>query len=245
MRNSPASAIARRTAGVDAPVRLGRVGVLADQRVQRAGGPHGVHAPAPYRPSGPTPTSDPRAGRATVGRDQPGEDGSGDEVGAEGRQDRQVQQAGGGHHRRVVALLERGAGDEHQHDRRHRARRPEPAEHAVPAVVDRAGEHREHPDGQQQRDDLDRPGPAEGAHQVVEVAAGQARLDEVPVTEQHRVGHRAEEQRRRRTCAARHRPVAAGVERGGQQPGDGDDRGDEVECRRELPARRHAPCARR
>src|SRR5512134_3171251 len=56
-----------------------------------------------------------------------GEDGSGDEVGAEGGEDGQVEQAGGGHHGAVVALPEGGAGDEHEHDGGHRAGRPEPA----------------------------------------------------------------------------------------------------------------------
>ena len=37
---------------------------------------------------------------------RPGEDGPGHEVGAEGGEDGQVEQAGGGHDRRVVALLE-------------------------------------------------------------------------------------------------------------------------------------------
>ena len=74
----------------------------------------------------------------------PARHGPGDEVGAERGQDGQVQQAGGGHHRRVLALAQRRPGDEQQDDRGHRAGHPEPPEHAVPAVVDRAGQHRDH-----------------------------------------------------------------------------------------------------
>ncbi|MGI9023314.1 MAG: DNA glycosylase AlkZ-like family protein, partial [Acidimicrobiales bacterium] len=73
-----------------------------------------------------------------------GEDGPGHEVGAEGGEDGQVEQAGGGHHRRVGPLLEGGVGDPHENDRAQGTRHPEPAEGAVPPVVDRSREHREH-----------------------------------------------------------------------------------------------------
>ena len=64
---------------------------------------------------------------------------------------------------------------------------------------------------------------------------GQARLHQVPVAEQHRVGDRAEE--RGADQEAGHgqpgrRP--AGVDRRRDEPDDADDRGDQVERRREL-----------
>src|SRR6056297_4306893 len=62
-----------------------------------------------------------------------GEDGAGHDVHPEAREDGEVEQAGGRHHRRVVPLTQRRLGDEDQHDGGDRAGQPHPAEHATPA----------------------------------------------------------------------------------------------------------------
>src|SRR5262249_49319312 len=76
----------------------------------------------------------PRPGGPASRRRRPAsapEHGAGDEVGAERGEDGQVEQAGGGHHRRVVALPQRGPGHDDQDDRGHGAGDPEPAERAA------------------------------------------------------------------------------------------------------------------
>jgi putative membrane protein len=65
-----------------------------------------------------------------------GQHGPGDEVGPEGGEDGEVEQSRGRHHGRVLTLAQGGLGDEDQHERRHRAGGPDPAEHAAPPVVD-------------------------------------------------------------------------------------------------------------
>jgi hypothetical protein len=57
-----------------------------------------------------------------------GENGTSDEVGAEGGEDGEVEQTGGSHDGGVGTLAERGPGDDHQHDGGDRARDPEPSE---------------------------------------------------------------------------------------------------------------------
>src|SRR5215216_7894435 len=74
-----------------------------------------------------------------------GEHSAGDEVGSEGGEDGQVEQPGGRHHGRVLALAQRRLGDQHEADRRHCAGGPEPAEGPAPAVVDGAGPDADHP----------------------------------------------------------------------------------------------------
>jgi putative membrane protein len=74
-----------------------------------------------------------------------GQHGAGDQIGAEGGEDGEVEQPGGRHHRRVLAFAQSGLGDQHEHERRHRARGPEPAKGAAPPVVDGAGPHADHP----------------------------------------------------------------------------------------------------
>ena len=101
--------------------------------------------------------------RDTNDRDEPGsvgEDGSGDEVGAEGGQDRQVQQAGRRHDGRVVALAHaaRVTNTRAIVVTAHAAQN-QPSTPFQPSST--AGPHREHPHGQQQGNDLDRPRPAE------------------------------------------------------------------------------------
>src|SRR4029079_8707842 len=64
-----------------------------------------------------------------------GQHGAGHKLGAERRQERQVEQPGRRHDRRVITLPKGRLGDEHQHDGGDRTRRPEPAERAVPPVV--------------------------------------------------------------------------------------------------------------
>ena len=168
------------------------------------------------------------------GRRSAGQHGAGDEIGAERGEDRQVEQPGGGHHGRVVALAQRRLGDEHQHDRGHRACRPEPSERAVPAVVDRSPSTPKHAGRQQQRQHLDRPRPAERPDQLVEVPSRKAGLHEVPVAEQHRVGDRAEERGAGERAQQRHREVAAGVDRGGDKTHDAGKRREQVDDGREL-----------
>jgi hypothetical protein len=73
-----------------------------------------------------------------------GENGPGDEVGAEGREDGEVQQTRGGHHGRVLALAQGRLGDQDQDERRHRAGGPDPAEQAAPAVVHGPGPDTDH-----------------------------------------------------------------------------------------------------
>jgi len=126
-----------------------------------------------------------------------GQHGPGDEVGAEGRQDGQVEQPGGRHHGRVLALAQGGLGDEDQDQRRHRAGRPDPAEHAAPPVVDGSGPDADHARRQQEGDHLDRPDPEDGIDDLVEQPPREPGLHEVPMAEQHRVGDRAEERRAR------------------------------------------------
>src|SRR3546814_17048501 len=60
-----------------------------------------------------------------------GQDGAGYAVGAEGAEDREVEQACGGHHRRVLPLLEGQAGDHPQADRGYHALVPHPPAQAV------------------------------------------------------------------------------------------------------------------
>src|SRR5690606_29904395 len=123
-----------------------------------------------------------------------GEDGSGHEVGAERREYAQVEEAGGGHHGAVVALLQGGPGDEHQHDGGDGADAPEPAEHAAVAVVDGAAPHRHHPGGHEEEPDLEGPREPGVADQLEKGAPGQAGLDEVPVPEEHGVADRTQEE---------------------------------------------------
>jgi len=124
-----------------------------------------------------------------------GKHGPGDEVGAERGEDGEVEQAGGGHHRRVFALAQGSLGDEHEDERRGGTRGPEPSEGAAPAVVHGAGPDAGHSGRQQQCDDLDRPHPGDRVDELVEQPSGQPWLHEVPVPEQHCVGDRAEERR--------------------------------------------------
>ena len=121
------------------------------------------------------------------------EDGAGYEVGAEGGEDRQVQQAGRGHHRRVVALLQCEPGEADQPDRRDRARDPDPAEQAVVAVAHRRVQHLHHAGRPEEHGQLERPHDRGPAHEILHRVAPQARLHEIPVAEQHRVADRAEE----------------------------------------------------
>ena len=86
-----------------------------------------------------------------------GEQRARDEVGAERGEDREVEQAGRGHHRGVVALAQREPGDDEQHAGGDRAHDPHPAEQAAVAVVVRAGEHADHPRRQQEHEHLERP----------------------------------------------------------------------------------------
>ena len=62
--------------------------------------------------------------RAPSGR----ENGTSDEVGAEGCEDGEVEEAGGGHDGGVGALAERGPGHDDQHDGGDGARDPEPSQ---------------------------------------------------------------------------------------------------------------------
>jgi putative membrane protein len=126
-----------------------------------------------------------------------GEHRPGHQIGPEGGEDGEVEEAGGGHHGRVLTLAQRGPGDEDQHERGHGAGGPEPAQRAAPAVVDGARPDADHPGRQQEGDDLDRPHPGDGVDELVEEPAREPRLDEVPVPEEHRVGDRSEERRAR------------------------------------------------
>ena len=111
-------------------------------------------------------------------------------------------------------------------------------------------QHAEHAGRQQQGDDLDRPHPAEGVDELVEQAARQAGLDEVPVAEQHGVGHRAEEggageraQRSTRPGCRRRRGRRRRARRRRSQPARGRapagtrGRAGARRCRRRSPAR--------
>src|SRR4026209_2349474 len=63
------------------------------------------------------------------------------EIGSEGGEDGEVEQAGGRHHRGVRTLPQRETGDDDEDDGADRAGQPEPAEHAVVAVIDRAADN--------------------------------------------------------------------------------------------------------
>jgi len=56
------------------------------------------------------------------------EDGTRDEIGAEGSEDGEIQEAGGSHDGGVSAFAERGAGHDHEDDGRDSASNPEPSE---------------------------------------------------------------------------------------------------------------------
>ena len=74
---------------------------------------------------------------------------------------------------------------------------PHPPHQPAVAVLDGAVEHRDHADGDQVHDHLERPQRRDRLDQLPDRLAAEARLHEVPVAEQHGVGHRAEERPRR------------------------------------------------
>ena len=75
---------------------------------------------------------------------------------------------------------------------------------------------------------------------LVEVSSGKARLHQIPVAEQHGVGDRAQERGAGKRAQERHGKVAAGVDGGGDQPDDADDRREQVDDGWELPPGRAA-----
>ena len=75
---------------------------------------------------------------------------------------------------------------------------------------------------------------ADGVDELVQQAARQAGLDEVPVTEQHGVGDRPEEGGPDERPQQREGDLAVGVDGRGEQPDGADDHRDEVEPRVEL-----------
>jgi putative membrane protein len=124
-----------------------------------------------------------------------GQDGAGNEIGAEGAEDGEVEQTGGRHHGRVFTLPQSRLGDHDENERRRRAGGPEPTERAAPAVVDRAGPDTDHPGREQEGHDFDRPHPGDGVDELVEQPPRKSWLHEIPVAEQHRVGDRPEKRR--------------------------------------------------
>src|SRR6185369_4684014 len=69
------------------------------------------------------------AGRPSRRGDSGAEHRAGNEVGTEGGEDREVEEAGRGHHRGVVPLTQRGPGHADEADREERAADPDPPEH--------------------------------------------------------------------------------------------------------------------
>ena len=144
-----------------------------------------------------------------------GEEGAGDDVGAERGEDREVEQAGRGHHRGVVLLAQREPRHADEHDRGERGHDPHPAEQPAVAVVDGAEQHAEHP-GRQAAARSPRTARRQ-RHSVTSSWSGVAReagLHEVPVAEEHRVGDRTEEHRADEQPDDRGEPVRAAGDRG-------------------------------
>src|SRR5262245_36868012 len=76
-----------------------------------------------------------RLAPSTTVKRSAGEHGAGDEIGAERGEDGQVEQTCGGHHGRVLALLERRPRDDDEHDRRDLASTPETSHGADPCII--------------------------------------------------------------------------------------------------------------
>jgi hypothetical protein len=89
---------------------------------------------------------------------------------------------------------------------------------------------------QEERRDLDRPHPGERGDELVQEAARQAGLDEVPMAQQHRVGHGAEERGTGDRPRERDGGVAASVERRRDESYRPDGDGQQIEHGRELRA---------
>ena len=86
-------------------------------------------------------------------------------------------------------------------------------------------EHRDHADGDQHHRHLDRQDQPGQPHELEQRAAGQARLHEVPVTEQHRVRDHAEERRADQGAEHREPHRGAGVDARGHEAHHADRRG--------------------
>ena len=80
-------------------------------------------------------------------------------------------------------------------DRQDRAADPDPTEHAVVAVGNRAVEHLHHAGRQHEDRDLEGPRRRGPRDEFLDRAARKTGLHEIPVAEEHRVAHAAEEHR--------------------------------------------------